>query len=327
MPPDADPGKFILSDGKLNGKPVVSKPLSLAELFALYLEKLPAGAKEESTLQGEVIHHNHLLRHLKAATIASTLAVSDLQAYVQKRLRDRHHKKGIRPDTIKKELTTFRLVWNWAVDQGYLTGPAPVKGIKFPKRDQKPPFMTLDEIQRVIARGGLTPEQEKEFWDSLFLTKAETQAVLDHVRLSARHPFIYPMFVFVAHTGARRSEILRSQIDDFDFWLPNGAYPREEEKPVQGHDLSPSSNDRPLVQDDDRVVRPTSRWSIHHLRDPRDGSRKGGDRVCGPNLIGSTLPFQANAQELPMGQDQRLPHFPAFFRLQPRCWRRRSAVD
>ncbi len=217
MPPDADPGKFIVSDGKLNGKPLVSKPLSLAELFALYLEKLPAGAKEESTLQGEVIHHNHLLRHLKAATIASTLAVSDLQAYVQKRLRDRHHKKGIRPDTIKKELTTFRLVWNWAVDQGYLTGPAPVKGIKFPKRDQKPPFMTLDEIQRVIARGGLTPEQEKEFWDSLFLTKAETQAVLDHVRLSARHPFIYPMFVFAAHTGARRSEILRSQIDDFDF--------------------------------------------------------------------------------------------------------------
>ena len=217
MPPDADPGKFILSDGKLNGKPVAAKPLTLAELFALYLEKLPAGAKEESTLYGEAIHRKHLLRHLKASAIVPTLAVSDLQAYVEKRLRDRHGKKPISPDTIKKELTTFRLVWNWALDQGYLKGPAPVKGIKLPKRDQKPPFMTLAEIQRVVARGGLTPKQEKEFWDSLFLTKAETQDVLDHVRAAAHAPFIYPMFVFVAHTGARRSEILRSQIDDFDF--------------------------------------------------------------------------------------------------------------
>ncbi|MEO8498886.1 MAG: tyrosine-type recombinase/integrase, partial [Planctomycetota bacterium] len=41
--------------------------------------------------------------------------------------------------------------------------------------------------------------------------------LLPQVREAARHSFIYPMFVFVAHTRARRSEILRSQIDDFDF--------------------------------------------------------------------------------------------------------------
>ena len=40
---------------------------------------------------------------------------------------------------------------------------------------------------------------------------------MDHARAVARQPFVYPLFVFVAHTGARRSEILRSQIDDFDF--------------------------------------------------------------------------------------------------------------
>ncbi len=32
-----------------------------------------------------------------------------------------------------------------------------------------------------------------------------------------RQPFIYPMFVFAAHTGARRSEMVRSEIDDIDF--------------------------------------------------------------------------------------------------------------
>ena len=204
LPPNADPGAFILSDGKLNAKP-------------LYTEKLPAGAKEQTTLQGEAIHRKHLLRHLKGGAAAQTLAVNELQAYVEKRLRDKHGKKLIRPDTIEKELTTFRLIWNWAVDQGYLTGPAPVRGIKFPKANQKSPFMTMGEIKRILDRGGVKADQEKELWDSLFLTKDETQAVLDHVRTTARHPFIYPMFVFAAHTGARRSEILRSQIDDFDF--------------------------------------------------------------------------------------------------------------
>ena len=75
----------------------------------------------------------------------------------------------------------------------------------------------MDEIKRILDRGGVKADQEKELWDSLFLTKDETQLVLEYVRTTARHPFIYPMFVFAAHTGARRSEILRSQIDDLDF--------------------------------------------------------------------------------------------------------------
>ena len=51
----------------------------------------------------------------------------------------------------------------------------------------------------------------------MFLAVAEIQEVLGYVKKVALHPFIYPLFVFVAHTGARRSEIMRSQIDDFDF--------------------------------------------------------------------------------------------------------------
>jgi integrase len=37
------------------------------------------------------------------------------------------------------------------------------------------------------------------------------------VKEHARHGWIYPMFCFAAHTGARRSEILRLRISDFDF--------------------------------------------------------------------------------------------------------------
>jgi integrase len=37
------------------------------------------------------------------------------------------------------------------------------------------------------------------------------------VRTNARYPFLYPMFVLAAHTGAPRSELMRSRVEDFDF--------------------------------------------------------------------------------------------------------------
>lgn len=207
MPPDSDPGVFILSDGKLNGKAVASLVRTLDDLFRIYQEKLPTGAKEDTTLTGENRHIRHLLRLLGSGTSVHTIKTSEMQGYVEQRLKETWRRKSIRPDTVKKELTTFRLVWNWAVNQGYLKGPAPLKGIKHPKRDEKPPFMTLGEITKIIERGGLLPKDEQELWECLFLTRDEIQAVLEHVRQMARHLFIYPMFVFAAHTGARRSEI------------------------------------------------------------------------------------------------------------------------
>ena len=91
--------------------------------------------------------------------------------------------------------------------------------------------MTREEIEKVIKRGGLTDKQEARLWECLFLTISEVQEVLAYVKKNADHDFIYPMFVFVAHTGARRSEILRSQIDDFDFAVQDRADPREEAEP------------------------------------------------------------------------------------------------
>src|SRR4051812_2946361 len=60
MPPDAEPGSYILSAGNLIGKPppAVAKPkaLTLGELFSLYGDKFPEGAKAETTLQTEGFH-------------------------------------------------------------------------------------------------------------------------------------------------------------------------------------------------------------------------------------------------------------------------------
>ncbi len=217
MPPDADAGTFIVSDGKLVSKPTRPPILTLKDLLEGYHASLPEGAKAESTIGGEKIHQQHLLRHLGATTIANNIGGSQVQDYVRKRLRDKHHGKPIGPATVKKELTTLRLIWNWGVVQGCLSGPSPTKGVKLPRRAEKPPFRTRDEIQRIIDRGGLEEAEQKALWASMFLTATEIQEVLAHVKQAARYPFVYPMFVFVAHTGARRSEIQRSQVDDFDF--------------------------------------------------------------------------------------------------------------
>ena len=216
VPVGIDPGDFIVSDGRLKKSPKPSIVLTLKSLFDTYRTHLPAGAKAPSTLQGEAIHIGHLLRLLGPSRSVQALQSRDVQDYIASRLKELWNDRPIRPCTVKKEITTLRLIWNWAVDQGYLTGRPPTKSIIFPKDEEKPPFMTRCEIERTIRRGGLTEDEEKELWASLFLTSPEIQELLAHVQAVARQPFVYPMFLFACHTGARRSEILRSRIDDFD---------------------------------------------------------------------------------------------------------------
>ena len=137
-------------------------------------------------------------------------------------------------------------MWNWAKHAGYVARPLPLKGLRYPKINEKPPFQTLAEIERRIAQNNLSEEQETELWSSLFLTTDEIRELLDHIRATARHPFVYPMFVFAAHTGARRSEILRSQWDDIDFTVGNVTI--REKKRVRGRLTTRSVPLSPLLR-------------------------------------------------------------------------------
>ena len=112
---------------------------------------------------------------------------------------------------------TLRTAWNWARHAGVLKTTFPLKGVKFPKTLEKPPFQTWAEIERQITHGGLSDAEEAELWDSLFLTVPEIDELLAHVQDQATKPFVYPMVVFAAHIGARRSEMLRAKIRDVDF--------------------------------------------------------------------------------------------------------------
>ncbi|WP_197525854.1 tyrosine-type recombinase/integrase [Pseudobythopirellula maris] len=146
-----------------------------------------------------------------------SITKADLQNFASKRLSETHHGEPIQPDTVRKELVTFRMLWNWGVQEGLLVGVSPTKHVALPLTDEKPPFMTTREVRAIVARGGLSEPEERRLWDSVYLDTAEVRGALEHARGNARYPFIYPMLLFVAHTSARRSEMVRSLIEDVDF--------------------------------------------------------------------------------------------------------------
>lgn len=222
IPVDADVGLFLLSDGKVNRRPQEEKrptPMTLGELFADYRENFPKDAKEEITRYTERIHMAHLERLLGARTKVHAITAKELQAYVTARSREKSKlKRTIGSRTIKKELGTLTAVWNqWAIPQGLATMALPTKFLTFGKERAKPPFQTREQIERQIGRGGLSEQEQEALWDCLFLTLPEIGEVLDYLKNKKCPSFVYPLFLFAAHTGARRSEMLRSRIDDFDF--------------------------------------------------------------------------------------------------------------
>jgi integrase len=83
--------------------------------------------------------------------------------------------------------------------------------LRFPKTDEKPPFMTRTEIERQIT-GGMT----EPLWESLYLDDREIKQLLAYVKKHATPPWLYPLMATAAHTGARRSELLRALVTDVD---------------------------------------------------------------------------------------------------------------
>lgn len=234
VPDDADIAEFVLSDGRRNSREVSRPQLrTIGQLLDQYLASISPGSMEDSTLRGMHIHVTKLKRLLGSTTSVASFGLDDLQKYVDRRALDNGVRgRKLSTATIKKELRTLNSAWTWGIDSGSVGKALPKKGLRFPKLTEKPPFQTWEEIQRKVARGGLSEAEQAELWDCLFLTLPEIDELLSFVKQSARQPVVYPMFVFAAHTGARRSEMVRSEIDDFDF--EGGTVLIREKKRVRG---------------------------------------------------------------------------------------------
>ncbi len=225
MPPDADAGTFILSDGKLPQKPVPA-PLrpaaaTIGDLVSAYDTSLPAGAKESNTLRTEKIHARHVERILGATTPLESfdlgMARRDIGSPARRDAR-KYVKWPDRAYTASKELKSFRHAWAWCYRLKMVpVAPAwELAELRIPKDREPEPFRTMAEIRALLERGGVSPE-EKRLWDGLYLTREELKSLFDHAQRQGLEGFVYPMFAFAVYTGASRSEVMRARVDDFDF--------------------------------------------------------------------------------------------------------------
>jgi integrase len=220
LPSGVDIVTFVKNDGQVvaAGPSVDAEPISFAKFRERYLATHQGGSMESNSLGTVRIHLAHIATTLGERFPMTSLAASDLQRHIDRRSAMKGSRgKRLSPATIRKELASLRAAWNWGVHMRLVTGLFPNRGLVFPKTEEKPPFMTWKEIERRIKTGGLTGKKQAELWNALFLTLPEIEELLAHVQSVARPPWLYPMVVFAAHTGARRSEMIRAQLADVDF--------------------------------------------------------------------------------------------------------------
>ncbi len=113
-------------------------------------------------------------------------------------------------------MVTLRTVWNWANELQIVELNVALKKLRFPKSFELLPFQTRNQIEQRIQKGHLTETDVGELWEALFLVKTEIQEVLTTVKNNSTVGFLHPMLTVAAHTGARRSELLRMKVDDLE---------------------------------------------------------------------------------------------------------------
>jgi len=187
-------------------------------LLNRYKAEHPDGAKESSTRFTETIHIAHLVRIIDPKTAERAMTTETLQGYVNARAKEKGRGgRTVSHVTIQKEIGTLSSVWNrWARPHGLVNEEALTKGLIYAKARAKPPFQTRDQIERQLARGGLSAIEAEDLWGSLFLTLGQVQELLAHAWTPVGRSWVYAAFCLAAYTGARRSEILRSRVDDLD---------------------------------------------------------------------------------------------------------------
>ena len=223
IPSAADVVAFLLSDGRINGPLTIPEQTNLSRLFDAYFKSIPQGSLEDTTIGGMKIHRKHLEKYLRPTFPIRTLSLEHLQGFVGQRA------TRVRGGTIKKEVVTLRTVWNWGVRSKLVEGPFPGRGLRYPKSQEKASFRPFAEVQELTS--GMSDKDAAELWECVYLTVEDIEAILKHVE-NCRLPFIHPMFVFAAHTGARRSEIIRAKTSDVE--LKNGWITLHERK--KSHD-------------------------------------------------------------------------------------------
>ena len=219
---------FVAAGGKVPTLSVRPETIGARQLFDHYLTTHANGTIEENSLGTARSHLNQLIGTLGERFRMQSLTLLNLQEHV-----DRRRKNGVSPVTLlKKEIATLRACWNWAVQSKLLTGNYPNRGLRFAKEEEKEPFRTFTEIETIIAGEQADDARKEALWEALYLTRPELEEFLAYVQKKGTQPWLFPMVVFGAYTGARRSEMLRALVSDVD--LDGGVAIIREKKRVRG---------------------------------------------------------------------------------------------
>lgn len=223
LPAGGDVVEFVRHDGRPPAaKAAAATAATFLQFREAYLATVGHGAIEANTLETVGTHLGHFARTLGDGFPMGGLALAHLQRHVDRRRGD---VEGV---TIRKEVDTLRTVWNWSARMGTVSGEFPSKGLIYPKEREKLPFMTRAEIDRRLEAGG----DPDDLWECLYLTLPEVEEFLAFVKARKAPDWFYPMVLFAAHSGARRSEVIRAMAEDVD--LAGGVVTIREKKRVKG---------------------------------------------------------------------------------------------
>ncbi|HEX4129052.1 MAG TPA: tyrosine-type recombinase/integrase [Pirellulales bacterium] len=208
LPPGVSIVDFLLFDGNppVDAEFTPRKDTTLGELSEQYLATVSNGAIEVNTYKTCRIHLSHIEETLGKRFLLSGLTLRRLQEHIERRHAD------VAPVTIKKEIDTFRAAWNWAARAKLVSGVFPSAGLVYPKTDEKLPMMNWTEVERRLKAGG----DPDELWECLYLDTKQLADLLKHVKSRKAPGWVYPMLLTAAHTGMRRSELMRAKPEDID---------------------------------------------------------------------------------------------------------------
>jgi integrase len=215
---------FVLNDGKKPANPI--SQATFGQLRDQYLSVRSNGSLESGTIKTLKLQLAHVEATLGKNFLLCSLSHQKLQEHIDRRStmfrpqpkrnkknekKPRPKKRPISPVTIRKEINAFRAAWNYGVRAGLTHGAFPNAGLSYGKTVEQLPFMSWKEIERRVAAGA-----SKELWSTLYLQPDEITELLGFVKKRNCQPWVYPMFTMAAHTGMRRSELLRCRVEDVD---------------------------------------------------------------------------------------------------------------